>query len=200
MKKSKTAANFLTRARKLARDERLRERRIKRHKKLNSPNLSIKERLEREKKKRDTFFQAALEGLDTKPFMDNWESYSIKTRDEVLEFAAKSYGTIDGFELANRAIVGTLEMEDAGVETNLVIDQASRISKYSFFHLILSKADLPQNFKELAMTMFILKDFGGLGVEKASVSTLENVLKNIINNDEGPYPVIDKTNIRRKET
>ena len=190
MKKSKTVDNPIRLAFKKQRDSRIRKRtkayRNKRLARKKTKQLTTRQIIEQERKARNEYFDTALDHFDTRPFLKEWSDKSTITRDEVLDFAAKSYGTIEGFEMANRAMSGPLEMQDAGVDTNLVIEQAKKIIKFAFYELILNKSGMDQKWIDLSMSLYIAKD---MGMEQTMQNTLLSAIEAAVSKPEAPFPV-----------
>lgn len=138
----------------------------------------LKIEIEKQKAKRDAYFSQALSNIDTSSFMKLWDKTSKDTRDEVLDFSAKSFGAIDGFDLANRAIQGPLKMQQAGIDTNIVIDQAEKVAKIAFFDLILKKSELDVKWHDSVMSFFIAKEMGVNGAKENDLKSLIDKLSN----------------------
>lgn len=200
MKKSRTAAKHPA---EIIREER--KRKQKRAKRIhqyakNSRQKSLSEtdlirlNIEIEKEERNSYLMQALQGLDTRKFMQEWSEFSLSSRDDILKFAARSFGTIDGFDQADRALQGPLKMENAGIDIAMVIDLAGKISKIAFFEILLEKSGLDEEWKRLSMNLFIEREINPAPKPQPSKTDksdifeqLKRVIEKPVRND--PFPV-----------
>lgn len=151
--------------------------------------------IEKEREERNIYFSQALQNLDTKSFMKEWSANSKETRNEILDFVAQSFGTIDGFDLANRALQGPLKMENAEIDTEMVIEMASRVSKLVFFEFILKKSKLSPEWQALAMNLYINREINPPAKSEQRpqptnvAEQLKNILRSMPVSKNDPFPV-----------
>jgi hypothetical protein len=150
--------------------------------------LTTKQIMKREQRIRNEFFKTALDGFDTRPFLRSWDETSAITCEEVLDLSAKSLAVIDGFELANRAITGPLNMQEAGVEIKYVMEYARKTSKISFFDLVLRRSGLPPVWYDLMMKFFIAKEMGFAASGVLETQLADAIKEAVSLPQEGPFP------------
>jgi len=164
---------------------------LRRIKRIESGALTTREKMEIEKRKRDQYFKKALFNLDTEPFFRKWLLQSRKSMPQVLDFLASSFGTVEGFELANRAMRENLNMGEAGVDLDIIEEFSKKSSRIAFFEFVLLKNNVSPRWANLAMALFVAKEFG---MEKTAGEPLVNkhileALKVISRKKpEGPFP------------
>jgi hypothetical protein len=151
-------------------------------------SLSTRQIVEQQRRIRENFFKTALDGFDTRPFLKIWDEVSSETCNEVLDLSAKSLSLIDGFELANRAITGPLNMKEAGVELKYVLEFARKSSRVAFFELTLRRSGMEQKWRDMMMNYFIAKEMGFVqsgAVEARLVDAIKEASSLPV---EGPFP------------
>lgn len=141
---------------------------------------TLKQQLEEQARQREAFFKTILTDYDTRPFLALWESQSDETRKEVLDFAAKSFGMIDGFELASRTMTGPLDMIEAGIELDEIINSAKNAIRIAFFEVILKNTGLKKKWSDLAMSLFVAREMGVMtqaGIEDRLIDSIRSAIQ-----------------------
>lgn len=150
---------------------------------------TVRAQMEAEAKRREKYFRTALHEFNGEPFLAEWEKGSRSSLNEIMKFLARSYGVVEGFELANRALRQNLKMERANVDVASVVEFSRRAAKIGFFDFVLTRNGLSVDARRMALAMFIAKEFG------YEANTAEQLLRQQIDRigkikPEGPYPVV----------